>query len=343
MPAVSGARLLPWLSLLAIWIVWSSTYLGMAAAVETIPPFTMTASRFLLAAPILLATGIPAWRRGTLRLRGPQVRSAALVGIMMLLGGPGLVGLGVTELDSSLAALIVAMTPIWLSIFSAIQTRTVPKAGVFGALVTGLIGIGIMVGGPGGNVPIAPALLVLVSTLFWSGGTVISRGLPRPEHAFVNSGLQMLFGGLALGIVGALRGEWAEFSAADVSTRSWIGLLWLVVAGSLVAYSAYMYANQTLPIEIVATYAYVNPVIAVILGATLDDDAVGPNVLIGGGIIVLAVVFIVSGHVIRRPLPAPIDDLQGGDQVAMPEPMKAEKPGAISATQSPIHTHIEAS
>src|SRR5690606_9353413 len=168
MPAVSGARLLPWLSLLAIWIVWSSTYLGMAAAVETIPPFTMTASRFLLAAPILLATGIPAWRRGTLQLRGPQVRSAALIGVMMLLGGPGLVGLGVTELDSSLAALIVAMTPIWLSIFSAIQTRTVPKAGVFGALVTGLIGIGIMVGGPGGNVPIAPALLVLVSTLFWS-------------------------------------------------------------------------------------------------------------------------------------------------------------------------------
>lgn len=303
MPASSGRGLLPWLSLLTVWIVWSSTYLGMATAVETIPPFTMTAGRFLLAAPILLAMGIPAWRRGTLQISGAELRSAALIGVVMLLGGPGLVGFGVKTLDSSLAALIVAMTPIWMSLFTAIQTHKAPRPAVFGALLTGLVGLGIMVGGPGGNVAIVPALLVLVSTLFWSGGTVMARFLPMPHHPFVNSGVQMLFGGLALLAVGGIRGEWDGFALADVSGRSWIGFLWLIVAGSLLAYSAYMYANETLPIEIVSTYAYINPVLAVVLGATLDNDAVGPNVLIGGGIIVLAVVFIVSGHIVRRRAP----------------------------------------
>jgi drug/metabolite transporter (DMT)-like permease len=316
MPTHSGRGLLPWLSLLTIWIVWSSTYLGMSAAVETIPPFTMTAARFLIASPILIAMGIPAWRKGAVRMTGTELRTVAFIGILMLLGGPGLVGLGVTELDSSLAALVVAMSPIWMALFSALQTRTVPKIAVFGALVTGLIGIGIMVGAPGGDVPVIPALIVLVSTLFWSGGTVMSRFLPLPKHPTLNSGLQMVFGGLALGMVGVLRGEWEGFSLGDVSGRSWFGLLWLVIAGSLVAYSAYTYANATLPIEIVSTYAYVNPVIAVILGATLDDDAIGPNVLIGGGVIVLAVVFIVSGHVVRRrPLP-PEDDLLADDPLA---------------------------
>lgn len=300
MPASTGRGILPWLSLLTIWIVWSSTYLGMSTAAETIPPFTMNAARFLLAAPILLAMGIPAWRRDDLRVSRPQLRAATLIGVLMLLGGPGLVGYGVTRLDSSTAALIVAMTPIWMSLFTAIQTRKAPRPAVLGALLTGVIGLGIMVGGPGGDVALFPAVLVFVSTMFWSGGTVMSRSLAMPRHPFVNSGLQMLSGGLALLVVGGMRGEWDGFAVADVSARSWVGLLWLIVAGSLLAYSAYMYANATLPIEIVSTYAYVNPVLAVVLGATLDGDVIGPNVLIGGGIIVLAVVFIVSGHVLRR-------------------------------------------
>lgn len=300
MPTRSGGSVLPWLSLLTIWTVWSSTYLGMSTAVESIPPFTMAAGRFLLASPILIAMGLPAWRRGTFRVSGVELRTVAFIGVLMLLGGPGLVGYGVTKLDSSTAALVVAMAPIWMAVFTALHLRRMPKAVLFGALVTGLLGIGIMVGGPGSEVPLGPALIVLVSTLFWSGGTVMSRVLPMPRHPFANSGLQMLFGGLALGTVGYLRGEWDGFSVADVTTRSWLGFLWLVVAGSLVAYSAYTHANATLPIEIVSTYAYVNPVLAVLLGALLDGDAVGPNKLLGGGIIVLSVGFIVSGHVVRR-------------------------------------------
>ena len=319
MPTAPGSKLLPWLSLLTIWIVWSSTYLGMAAAVETIPPFMMTGGRFLLAAPILLLCALPAWRRGTLRLSGREMRSCAILGAVLMLGGTGLVAFAETELDSSLAALIVAMSPIWMALFTALQTRRGPDPRMLAALAVGIVGIGVMVGGPGGSVPVLPALTVFASTLFWSGGTVMARFLPQPRHPFLNSGLQMLFGGTALFFVAGLRGEFTDFAIDGVSPRSWAGFLWLIVAGSLIAYSAYMHANATLPIEIVSTYAYVNPVLAVILGATLDDDAIGPNVLIGGTVIVLAVVFIVSGHVIRPRRPAPAGNHLVEETVATPE------------------------
>jgi drug/metabolite transporter (DMT)-like permease len=126
----------------------------------------------------------------------------------------------------------------------------------------------------------------------------------------------MLFGGTALFLVAGVRGEFGNFAITSVSDRSWAGFLWLIVAGSLIAYSAYMHANATLPIEIVSTYAYVNPVLAVILGATLDNDAVGPNVVVGGTIIVLAVVFIVSGHIVRPRRIDGADDLIADDPVA---------------------------
>lgn len=303
MPESSGRMLLPWLSLLVVWIVWGSTYIGMSTAVETIPPFVMTGSRFFMAAPVLLVLAAPSYLSGRLRLTWPEVRSSLLLGVLMMVGGPGLVGLSQTKLDSSLAALIVSTTPIWMALFTALQRRRKPDARVFGALVVGLLGIGIMVGGPGGQVPLGPAFIVLVSPMFWSSGTVLARTLPLPASPFLASGLQMVFGGIALYGIAAVRGEFADLSIADISTRSWIGFWWLVIAGSLLAYSAYMYANANLPIETISTYAYVNPVVAVILGATLDNDVIGPNVLIGGAIILSAVVFIVSGTVRRRRAP----------------------------------------
>lgn len=299
----SGRSLLPWLSLLVVWIVWGSTYLGMSAAVETIPPFLMTGSRFFLAAPALLVIAAPAYLKGRLKLTWPEVRSSIILGMLMMVGGPGLVGLSQTGLDSSLAALIVSTTPIWMALFTAFQRRRRPDPRVFGALVVGLLGIGIMVGGPGGDVPLGPAFIVLVSPLFWSSGTVMARTLPLPKSPFLASALQMVFGGIALYMIAAVRGEFGEVAFSDITTRSWLGLWWLVIFGSLLAYSAYMYANATLSIEVVSTYAYVNPVVAVILGATLDNDATGPNVIIGGAIILSAVVFIVSGTVRLRRTP----------------------------------------
>lgn len=293
--------LLPWISLLTIWIVWGSTYLGMSAAVETIPPFIMTAMRFFLAAPILLLIILPSWRRGEITLTSTQIRNSAFIGVLLLLGGTGLGALAQRYLDSSFAALLVSLAPIWMAMFTSIKTRVMPQPKVIGALVVGLIGIGIMVGGPGaGHISIIGVLILLVSSLAWCYGTVESRFLEMPQNSFLASALQMLAGGTALMILAIPFGEYQEFDLAAISNRSWIGFIWLVIAGSLIAYSAFIYANNTLPIEIVSTYAYVNPVIAVFLGATMDGDPVGPNVLIGGAVILSAVVFIVSGHVSRR-------------------------------------------
>lgn len=293
--------LLPWISLLTIWIVWGSTYLGMSAAVETIPPFIMTAMRFFLAAPILLLITIPEWKRGDIHLTQLQVRNACTIGILLLLGGTGLGALAQRYLDSSFAALLVSLAPIWMAIFASLKTRTLPKPPVIGALFVGLIGIGIMVGGPGaGHISMTGVVIVLISSFAWCYGTVESRYMELPENAFLSSAIQMLAGGIALMILAIFFGEYQELSIAAISTKSWIGFIWLVIGGSLIAYTAYMYANRTLPIEIVSTYAYVNPVIAVLLGASLDGDPIGPNVLIGGGVILSAVIFIVSGHVSRR-------------------------------------------
>lgn len=296
----SSPALLSWLALLTIWIVWGSTYLGMAAAVETIPAFLMTGCRFLIAAPLMFVAAFPTLRNGKVKPTWVEIRNAALLGVVLLLGGTGLVAMAETEIDSSQAALIVSTSPIWMSLMAALITRQKPTIHVIGALVIGIIGIVIMVGTGSGSAPIGWLLMVLASSLCWSGGTVISRFVPLPKNAFLISAIQMVAGGVALLLVAAARGEFHGFTLDQISGKSWTGFLWLVIAGSLIAYTAYMYANQTLPIEIVSTYAYVNPVIAVILGATLDGDVISSRVLIGGAVIVFAVVFIVSGQLPGR-------------------------------------------
>lgn len=293
--------LLPWLALLTIWIVWGSTYLGMNAAVETIPPFIMTATRFFCAAPLILLFALPARRKGKASATPLQYRNSAIIGVLLLLGGTGFGALAQRYLDSSFAALIVSLAPILMNLFTAMKIRKAPDARVLGALVVGLLGIGIMVGGPGSSdVSLTGIVVIGISIVLWSFGTVISRFMDTVPNAFVSSGVQMLAGGTSLLILAIPFGEFGELDISSISQRSWTGLIWLIVAGSLLAYTAYLYANRTLPIEIVSTYAYVNPIIAVILGATLADETIGPNVLIGGGVILSAVIFIVSGHITRR-------------------------------------------
>lgn len=293
--------MLPWLALITVWIGWGSTYLGMNAAVETIPPFLMTALRFFLAAPILIAVAIPAWRRGEIKLTWIQVGAAGLTGFLMLVLATAMVGVTQRHLDTSFTSLIISVSPIWMALFTAIHLRKRPNIRVFGALLVGLIGIAIMAGGPGaGEISLFWTFVAASTTIAWSLGTVASRHLDMPENGPLASGLQMLIGGIILVVISGFLGEWQELDISEVSNRSWAGLLWLVVVGSLISYSAFMYANQNLPIEIVSTYAYVNPVVAVILGATLNSEVIGTNVIIGGTVILMAVVFIVSGHVTRR-------------------------------------------
>lgn len=288
--------LLPWLALITVWIFWGSTYLGIRAAVDTIPPLLMAGFRFLLAGAVMFAIVGPRHARAADRPTWRHLRSALIIGALLLAGGNGLVSVGETTLASGMAALIVATVPVWMVLIAAVTTRTRITTATALALVLGTVGVGVLMGGPGGHVDIGAALVVLIASVFWAAGSVYARHAPLPSNPLVVTSLEMLAGGVLLIIAGIATGELSRLDLKAISVGSLVGFLWLVVAGSMLAFNAYIYANTNLPSDTVATYAYVNPVVAVVLGALLGQEPVRLNLLIGGGIIVSAVVIIVGGR-----------------------------------------------
>ncbi|MYS86003.1 EamA family transporter [Embleya scabrispora] len=295
-------RLLPWVALVTVWILWGSTYLGIRYAIETIPPLLAAGARFLIAGLLMFAVVGPRHARGAQRPTWPHLRSAAIIGGLLLVGGNGLVSLGEQHLDSGFAALIVATVPVWMVLINALVTRTRVSGPVLFALLLGTVGIGVLVGGPGGDVHAGGTVMVLIACVLWAAGSVYARTAPLPRHPLVVASLEMITAGVALLVLAALRGEFGRLHVADISTASWLGLTWLVFAGSIVAFSAYLYVNSVLPNDTVATYAYVNPVIAVLLGAAIAGESVGLNVYLGGAVIVASVALIVATRS-REPRP----------------------------------------
>nr|WP_289737873.1 EamA family transporter [Streptomyces macrolidinus] len=303
-PNLTSVRrpLLPWLALITVWIVWGSTYLGIQLAVDTIPPLLMAGFRFLTAGTVMFALVGPRHARGARRPTARHLRSTLVIGALMLVGGNGLLSVGETSVDSGLAALIVATVPIWMILINAAVTRTRITVTMMLALVLGTVGVGVLVGGPGARVDISGAVVVLIGSLCWAAGSVYARRAPLPSHPLVVASLEMIAGGLLLITAAAVTGEFGRLDLAAISAGSLAGFLWLVVAGSMIAFTAYGYANSTLPNDTVATYAYVNPVVAVALGALLGQEALDPNLLLGGAVIVSAVVLIVGGKAVAQRL-----------------------------------------
>ncbi|MEV0648848.1 EamA family transporter [Phytomonospora sp. NPDC050363] len=293
---------LPWLALVTVWIVWGSTYLGIQVAIETMPPLLMAGFRFIIAGAVMFAIVGRRHATGVHRLTVPQLRSTAIIGTLMLAGGNGGVSFGETTVDSGLAALIVATVPVWMVLINAFATKTRVTASMILALALGTIGVGILVGGPGSTVDTTGAVIVLVASICWATGSVYARRAPLPAHPLVTASLEMLAGGLVLVAAGAVAGEFGRLDVTAISSASLAGFLWLVVAGSMIAFTAYGYANATLPNDTVATYAYVNPVVAVALGALFAQEVLSANLLIGGAVIVGAVVLIVAGRALSRRL-----------------------------------------
>ena len=317
--------LLPWLALLTVWIFWGSTYLGIRAAVETIPPLLMAGFRFLLAGAVMYAVVAPKHARGENRPTLVQLRSSLIIGAVLLVGGNGLLSVGETGLESGLAALIVATVPVWMVLINAVVTRTRITKSMVLALVLGTIGVGLLMGGPGsGAINVAKAIIVLIASVFWAAGSVYSRTAPLPSNPLVVTSLQMLAGGLLLIIAGAATGEFGRLDLRAITANSLIGFFWLVLAGSMLAFSAYVYANANLPNDTVATYAYVNPVVAVILGTLIGQEHITLNLVLGGAVIVSAVALIVGGR--ARPRPA---DVEPGETETLDAPEK-EQPRAES-------------
>ncbi|MFF3605478.1 EamA family transporter [Streptomyces sp. NPDC002463] len=283
-----------WVALGIVYVVWGSTYLGIRIVVETLPPFLSGGARFITAG--LLLAAIVAWRQGpaALKVTRRELGSAVLVGLLLILGGNGLVVLAETSIPSGLAALLVAAVPVWVVLLrTAFGDR--PGLGAFGGVLLGFAGLGVLtVPGLSGEVKIGGVVLVLVAALCWSAGSVSSARLPMPANPFTASVYEMLAGGLAALTLGLVRGEHHGLDLGAVSGRSWVALAYLVVFGSLVAFTAYAWLLQTAPVSLAATYAYVNPVVAVLLGALVLNEALTWPILLGGAIVVGGVCLIVS-------------------------------------------------
>ncbi|MFF8608085.1 EamA family transporter [Streptomyces sp. NPDC015346] len=295
---ISGAV---WAALGIVYVVWGSTYLGIRIVVETMPPFLSAGLRFVVAG--LLLAALIAWRQGpaALRVTRAQLRSAALVGLLLLLGGNGLIVLAETSVPSGLAALLVAVVPAWVVVLKAVFGQRPTGGGVAGVLL-GLAGLAVLtLPGLSGDVRIGGVLLVVVATLLWSVGSFSSSRIPMPANPFTASAYEMVAGGLGCAALGLIRGEQYGLDPAAISARSWIALGYLVVFGSIIAFTAYAWLLQTAPLSLVATYAYVNPVVAVLLGALVLDEALTWPIALGGAVVVAGVWLIVSTERTTKP------------------------------------------
>lgn len=283
-----------WTALGLVYVVWGSTYLAIRIADESMPPF-LTASVRFLAAGLLLA-GVIAWRSGrsALRITRRQLGSVVVVGVLLLVGGNGLVVLAETAIPSGLAALLVASVPLWVVVLrTGFGDR--PRAATLVGVLLGFVGLVVLtVPGIAGNVKLSGVVAVIAASVLWSTGSFASSRLPMPVNPFVASAYEMLAGGIGDLLLGLGRGEQHRTHLAAISTGSWLALLYLVFFGSIVAFTAYAWLLQNAPLSLVATYAYVNPVVAVALGWLILAEPVSWPIAVGGAIVVAGVGVVVS-------------------------------------------------
>ncbi len=284
-----------WLALITVYIVWSGTYLAIRYAVESVPPFLMAGTRFLIAGVILYV-----WRRsaGDPAPTRRQWSQAAVVGLLLLLGGNGLVSLAEQKVASGIAALVVGSAPLWMTGMEALHPAGVKPnwLGILG-LVIGFAGIVLLVGPSLSGVSVAGApqagvIILLFAALFWSLGSIFGRHADLPSSSLLSTSMEMLTGGLGLYLAGTLKGEWQQLSLSQISASSWLGLLYLVIFGALVGFTCYAWLLRNAPISLVATYAYVNPILAVLLGGLIAGESLSLHVLVSALIIVGSVVLI---------------------------------------------------
>jgi len=284
-----------WIALLALYIGWGSTYLAIRFSVETLPPFLHAALRFLISGAILYfwrrAAGDPAPTLG-------NWKSTAIVGTALLLGGNGLVAWAEQTVPSGIAALMITTSPFWLVLFESMRAGGAkPTWQAILGLFVGFAGVFILVGpaeitGSGTSFHTFGIILLLLAPFFWSLGSIYAKGADMPKSTLLSTGMQMLTGAVALFLVSLVKGELNGFSFGLVSTRSWLGLAYLITFGSLIGFVSYGWLLHNAPISLMSTYAYVNPVVAVLLGNLLADEPLNGRILIAAAIIIGSVILI---------------------------------------------------
>jgi drug/metabolite transporter (DMT)-like permease len=289
-----------WAALGIVYVLWGSTYLAIRYVVETVPPLFSAGLRFTTAGLILLVAVLAVRGTAPLRITRPQLVTASVSGLLLLFGGNGLVSVAEQKVDSGLAALLIACVPLWIVVLRTLLGDR-PGLATAGGVLLGFAGVALIFvpGGDSGGSDLGYAALCVVAGLSWAIGSLLVTRLPVPADPLVLTSVEMLAGGLGLLIVAPAIGELSGFSVRDVSTASWVGLGYLVVFGSLVAFTAYVWLLGHAPVSVVSTYAYVNPAVAVLLGVLVADERL-TGVALAGGVVVLAAVAVVVTADSRR-------------------------------------------
>jgi drug/metabolite transporter (DMT)-like permease len=290
----SASRTSVALAFAAIYVIWGSTYLAIRYAIESIPPFLMAGTRFLIAGGVLYL-----WSRITSRERPSRAAwvATAVTGILMLGVGNGAVTWSEQRIPSGLAALLVASVALWMVLLEFLRKNgTRPTMLSIAGLLIGFGGVALLVG-PAAlsdtrDLDVLASLVLIGASLSWAAGSVYSRVLPRPGSAALGSAMQMLAGGLALFIVGLSSGELGRLDLSGVTTRSVLSLGYLIVFGSLVGFTAYAWLLRKCSPAAVATYAYVNPIVAMLLGWLIGGELFGMRMIIAAAVILSGVALI---------------------------------------------------
>lgn len=284
-----------WAALLVVYIFWGSTYLAIRYAVETIPPFLMAGTRFLIAGSLLYG-----WRRlaGDTGPTRKQWAAATLIGVLLLFGGNGMLSWAEQLVPSGVAALLIGAVPLWMTLIEALRPGGV-RPNLLGGigLVVGFGGIVLLVSpslssGSKTDLPPLGIAILMVAALSWSLGSIYSRHADLPSSSLVGTGMEMLAGGVACYLAGTLFGEWKSVVLSDITVRSWLGLVFLIVFGSMLTYSAYTWLLRAAPVSLVSTYAYVNPLVAILLGSLFAQEVLTVRILVAALVIVGSVVVI---------------------------------------------------
>ncbi|MBR9990915.1 MAG: drug/metabolite exporter YedA [Gemmatimonadetes bacterium] len=278
----------------AVYVIWGSTYLAILFAIETLPPFLMAGVRFLVAGALLFTW---AALRTPRRPTRAQWKAAFIIGGLLLLGGNGAVTWAEQTVPSGVVALLVAGTPCWMVLLDWLwQGSARPGARTVIGIVLGFGGIVLLLGPSalldGGSIHLAGALVVLLGSLAWATGSIYSKRAPRPDGALMSTGMQMLMGGSLLVLAGTVTGEWTRVDIASVSLKSTLALAYLIVFGAIIGYSAYLWLLRVSSPARVSTYAYVNPVVAVLLGWALAGETFTLRMAVAAAIIIAGVALI---------------------------------------------------
>lgn len=287
----------------ALYLIWGSTFLGIRFAIETIPPLLMAGTRFVLAGAIMY---LVAWWQGIGKSSWAAWRTSLIIGACLLLAGNGGVTISEQYIDSGLAALIVAVVPIYIVILgwaSGMTPRPVPI--VWLGLVGGFVGVGVLLGpalsfsSNGGRHPAIGMSILLVTSFIWSAGSLYSRTAKHAASPFLTAAQQMLCGGLLLLLGGIMTGETRQLHPSAMSMLSLASFIYLVIIGAVVGYTAYIWLLRHCEPAKVATYAYVNPIVAVLLGAAFAGEILSLRILIAGALIIGSVSIVITAQQLR--------------------------------------------